>query len=85
MTHLIKRNKITVPTDDAEFEQAVISALKAMVSDGSHCVSHMDVCYYNRWVRTGNTSRRIAAVFRDKLNMGKVTPRCYKIPEDMNA
>lgn len=85
MIHIIKRDNNKIPKDPAEFENAVISTIHEMVKDGSVYASHHDIFYYNKWVYSGNISRKIGDVFRNKLNMEKISPRCYKIPEELRA
>lgn len=83
MIHIYYRENNPTPKDQTEFENAVISTIHEMIKDGSVYASHNDIFYYNKWIFSGNTSRRIGFVFRDKLNMKKISPRCYKIPEEL--
>lgn len=76
------KNFTEPPENPEEFEAAVLKAVEKMRNDGSIWVSHKDICLYNRWVFSINTSRRIGAVLNSKFSLIRISNRTiYRIPE----
>ena len=76
------KNFTDAPTDQAEFDRSVMSAIQRLREDGSHHITHSDICYYNQWIFNLSTSRRIGILLRERYSLIKVNSRnTYLMPE----
>lgn len=84
MGHAIK---VPVPTDDGEFEKAVINAVQRIIADGSRTFVAQTVARYNHWPVSNSTGSRIAHVLLSRGYVGtRVSPSKrwyrYSIPAE---